>query len=1169
MPNTGSLYVLYHPSDVFLALTLATDLKNYGVTIWLDRLQLDEQDDAFELSRDAEDNCSAVLALISPDLLASGYGRAVIETSHTLAKPIIAVQVRRVDVSIIPPQLDAQQFIQLLNWQNAQSYRAAREHLLKTLRELGVVAISGFVNPEKRQTHHLVATIQAQKALLEQNRHTVYTDNFLPLPIEVEKNWGLNGVFLARGVLLQEARPQSNLQRFSAENPRFIIIGKRGVGKSTTMLRLLWEYLQDKPNNKHIPMPFYIDLRAWDADIDFEEFLKRSIEFPSIFQSVFDGQAIVFLDHLDQMAAYSVERVQQVKAWLFNTDAFPRRVILACNSDVYTPEHWLNLPVLQIESSLQARLDSVPSTTLLPEDLNAFKIAVSEDPIWRWHGANASHFFVLLASYLHHKSISVKSPERLHLEFIQMLWQREQILGNPDWMPFEELLPALSEFAYVMLSKQLATSLPRDEIARYLGNDYIVDALASASIFIIERERYTFAKPYYREVLAALHLQTQPLYTHLASPIRVGEGWKSGVWEDVVVALFGLADDIDSLLTAVADVNPVLAVTCLYGRNPLLQHKRYVSTKLLGYAKEYPDNAPLIVAQFETLFDGEPYKGLYPLMRLGALSARWYATEFLLYARYPVAPDIERAFESWQGERNRQVSQLLAELGDELLPSLLRLLRYGNAEQRANAAWALGEIADSAAVAALLSALEDSDARVRHDAVVSLGRIEDIDSVESLVQCLKDPVPKVREAVTIALTRIGTSSIPSLLRMLQSDNDNAKRIAIGVLGQVGDASVLKNVEPFLADKNPDLRAIAILSMGYLRAEALVPQIATFLADTTKPQWGSKNIAELAEQSLKLIGTTEASMHLQRHRPSAQTARERLKEDKQELKDSNSAMVVPSSSTFLPPAQEGTIVEKTPILTPDTDDTDNVLLLLHQLTTGMWVDRERAARALRAYGEMWRGSQNPEHVERLLPYLNNKDSYVRWAVVEALAWVRNRAVVTYLLPLLKDSVWTVRVATVEALAQIGDSIAITYLQECVSDAHEKVREMVVIALGTFRGEDILSPLVDCLEDNASIVRLTAVETLGNLGDKRATQFLIPLLADEDVVMRWAVVEALGKLRDELAVPHLSPLLDDDAYLPWEEESPMTIAHLTAQVLAIIGSQSAQHAVKQWKKQAGIG
>ena len=107
---------------------------------------------------------------------------------------------------------------------------------------------------------------------------------------------------------------------------------------------------------------------------------------------------------------------------------------------------------------------------------------------------------------------------------------------------------------------------------------------------------------------------------------------------------------------------------------------------------------------------------------------------------------------------------------------------------------------------------------------------------------------------------------------------------------------------------------------------------------------------------------------------------------------------------------------------------------------------------------------------------------------------------------------------------------------LNDDDSSVQSAAIEALGKLGDNELLPSLINTLGHDDWMIRRDAVEALGNLGDKAAVPHLISVLnSEDDVLNRWArerAAEALGKLGDNSAVPHLiNTLNSEDDLFDW--------------------------------------
>lgn len=107
----------------------------------------------------------------------------------------------------------------------------------------------------------------------------------------------------------------------------------------------------------------------------------------------------------------------------------------------------------------------------------------------------------------------------------------------------------------------------------------------------------------------------------------------------------------------------------------------------------------------------------------------------------------------------------------------LSVLRHGSAEDREQAALALGKRGDARAVAPLRQALADASADVRDAAIASLAEVGGADAALALAPALRDGDPRTREQAVNALGEIGGPAAADFLRYALADDAAFVRLA--------------------------------------------------------------------------------------------------------------------------------------------------------------------------------------------------------------------------------------------------------------------------------------------------------------------------------------------------------------------------------------------------------
>ncbi|MCL6540977.1 MAG: HEAT repeat domain-containing protein [Roseiflexus sp.] len=152
-----------------------------------------------------------------------------------------------------------------------------------------------------------------------------------------------------------------------------------------------------------------------------------------------------------------------------------------------------------------------------------------------------------------------------------------------------------------------------------------------------------------------------------------------------------------------------------------------------------------------------------------------------------------------------------------LVSRLLRVLRGQRVEYsvRREAARALGEIGDAAAVPGLLAAPRDAKWDVREAAAKALGQIG-APAVPGLLAALGDADWRVRSAAAAALGEIGdAAAVPGLLAALGDADADVRRAAAEALGEIGDAAAVPGLLAALGDTEASVRLAAAAALRNL------------------------------------------------------------------------------------------------------------------------------------------------------------------------------------------------------------------------------------------------------------------------------------------------------------------------------------------------------------------
>lgn len=1162
MGKAGFAYLFYHNADVAFALQLATDLRNRGVELFLDRLDVFPDQDWNEVCSRALTACSVLVIALTSECIQTPSARNTLKRMTELGRPIIPIMLGALASEDYPAGVDYSQSIAMQGWQADHIYTAGLNALTVALKATGLVKVAPMLDPERRYVNSLHMLIETYKSYLEApvRPNDIDEHALLMPPPPLESTWGLNATFVGRGGHFEHHVEISDLLYWAAQTRRFVLIAPNGVGKTTTLMRLMSEHLYAyRKDSRHVPVPVWVDLSHWNPEEPIETLVVqqlRPIGDPT--NDIRKGRYAVYIDGMSELGVFE-PKMESLRRWLHSAHA-PQRVVIACDEALYSPRYGLNLPIVQMSPLMDDQRRTHIAAYMGRDSRPFWQAFHAHAPAQRWqHSA-----LLLRAAMFHyrlrpHAELPVNA-ERLLIRVVEMLCEREQVRDNPDWVDFYKLLPRVAYLAYRIMFSGHPYSITPEQAIQFLNSEGLLHVLLSARVLTVHMKRVKFWHRSLLNVFAAYHLQKVPLHSVLAYTEFDAHGRRvAHYWDAPIVALAGILDDPSMLLLSIADVDPYLAVEAMAGRSVSDEVQRVVLERFMRYALEHQTiaySATLALLNHLTL--NAPVPMLLALMRTGSWDQRCIAHEFLLRLPYPIAEDL-KPFQSWDGVLNDELSALLPTLGEEILPLLLRMLHSANSQVRAGAAQALAIVVDPAASMGLVAALNDAHPDVRMHAANALRLLPQAEAVNDLVRLLLDPDGRVRKAATSALVQVGVAALPALRRMLQSERAGDKRVAIGVLGHIGDRSVVEDLLPYLEDETDSLRAMAVIALGQIRAAEAVPALAKRLEDEAKPSWSKLSIAELAQQALENIGTEEAMSIIQSLiRRNVDKSKEVVKKRLQDEKGGRAADSEPSSALAAPEAVTSTATDAAakawptePLPYQQEDELDK---LLADLYSASWPELPRVAKALLAHVRPLHKRCPLDVLHRLQAGVYHDNPSVRWVTAEALALVAMPEAIQSLLVLLHDQDWQVRMMAVHALAEIRDSEALQPLLQCLKDSRAEVRAAVAEEVARFNNCEAVPSLIEALRDEDLFVSQQAIRSLGRLGDPAAVRPLVQLLqADIDLDRRVLILEALGKIGASEAVEAIGRWINSDVKVA--ARNGLTLGELAIEALEQIGTPAA--------------
>lgn len=397
------------------------------------------------------------------------------------------------------------------------------------------------------------------------------------------------------------------------------------------------------------------------------------------------------------------------------------------------------------------------------------------------------------------------------------------------------------------------------------------------------------------------------------------------------------------------------------------------------------------------------------------------------------------------------------------------------------------------------AAVRDNDVQIRITALGILANLSQTDETQQiLIQALADEDSLVIDEVTDYIKDIDDFDVSNIIPLLEHPIPH---------------TIAASTEILTVHYHPD----AVDALGKL------------LDDDRVPWLGEDTIAQYAAKALQSIANPQAL--------------ELLKQSHIEINRDN--------NDIIPPEVEHTQQKYT--------SEQKLRLTLKAMRGDQWDLSQKAARYLRKLAESFRGTQNQAIISGLEDALNDEIWTVRWAVVEALAWVQSPTSIPKLTPLLQDSNWMVQVAVIRGLVELDARETAPDIVELLTNTNTAVAEAAAEALGILKNTSVVDSLAQALQSQDEFVRLATIKSISQILQNRATPYLFSSLNDSYNHIRWFAIKQLSACATPEHLSAIINLLPDQSGPAWEEG---TISDYAIVALRHINTAESQRIVDEW-------
>lgn len=1104
MTGRKHIFLSYSSQEGDFALKLAVDLKNAGVNLWMDRLDINPGDDWRKSLTDGIDSSVAVLAVLSSAFVRSQYCQRELGRADRMGHPIVPILLTPLADEEWPFEIERQQFIDFTHWQEELHYHQQLVKLVSYLKEQFSTHIDEPPNLEARYLTSLIAALKARNSV-----NALVESDVRPQPFSTFE-WNLNtektarrrtGTFFVPNILHQRRTSIINQILKSFEGvPLLVLLGEAGTGKTSLLEYLCLKFAYARQINPTTePLPVLIRLSEWQDDTDFVSFVAQSLPF-----EIDLAKTVVLLDGLDEISPDQPQKIEQIRKWLRRR----YKTIVTCRTQEFETAYALddvltvtayNLQLRQVRAFLTSIFSAQRANQLLDELPGKHLRSIIRNPR-----------ILNLLTNIQYKIPLENIGGALH-RLVQELYDCEQAKGvyrDVQWSALERTL--------ALLAAQSHESVPYAKALEIAGARSVLAFASRAGFLVIDDDTVRFSFPTLRSYFAAVWVNQNN-----AALESIKDRSDFAV---IVPCLVGIAADPDDFVERIAQDYPELTLQCLIADVSPVLAKSIVSDYLR--TNRLPDIATL--PHLELLLDT-----LTGILQDAPWDIRMTAHRVLQTLDLPLLPGVVEALYQDHGRRD-EAAVAIKQIGTRALPTLVQHLQHEDVRLRCSAVWAMGELASRAGVPGLVLALQDEDPHVVSGAIQALSYIHDPASFPALVTMLTHADQKVRDDAFEALQWARESALDAIIAGLDHDDLAIRMAALDLLGESMQDRATEALLRATRDANPDIQLGAVAALEGRESAETIERLAECLHD--------KRLREVAVVVLKSYRSAAARNALENaHKPGKQTSAQEAKGRLQDAVRANRPQETPAP--------------------PESPHVEILNSLLNRIRHSDWGEREEGIKALRDYARTLRGEAAPHILKQLRALAKESDWVLRWASIEALTWIGHSSSVQDIIALLEDPYWMVRVAAIRGLVEIHDPSAADAIQARLDDTNSVVREAALEALGYLGTEQVIPRVAAVLDDPDEMLRLAAVQSLALLGKPGITGPLRKALHDADKHVRWAAAHALRDIADADAVADMIQRLGDEEKPHWEEER---ICDIAAQILARIGTDQALNALAAWKK-----
>jgi HEAT repeat protein len=478
----------------------------------------------------------------------------------------------------------------------------------------------------------------------------------------------------------------------------------------------------------------------------------------------------------------------------------------------------------------------------------------------------------------------------------------------------------------------------------------------------------------------------------------------------------------------------------------------------------------------------------------------------------------------------------LVKIGKPSVPLLKRALESGTRHMCCHSATALGDIGDETAIPLLVNALGHEVWSVRSNAYDSLVKFGE-SSLPSLEKAVDSEDENVLYWSARALGKIGGKSRDILIRALKTGTEQHRFIVAAALAETGDIRIISLLVKNCGEGNWIVRkrsADALSDIGRLA----IPSIIEALKESSGKQsswliYALSKMGSIGRNALKKLLVS-----------CGENFRWNIKEELTDI-----------GEDFISVLQELAIEEDRNVrffavtcLGESVRSAMSDDVLMKALSDPCWSVRKIAANGLATRGlaimdrlnlALETGDEDIRFwvtyifrrmgvtgVKYLIDALSDSNSSIAYFAASALGDVHDESVVRPLIRALGNSHWPVRKSAATSLMKLSH-LCISTIINFINDENEDIQFWVGKILQE-KGSDEIETVITKMKRGSDEERFYGAKALGIIKDPRAVEPLIKALQDGHEWVRLYAAIALGDIGDRRAISHLIEILGEPGF-----------------------------------------